>query len=234
MYKKGIIAVLIIVLLLSTIMLSSCSDDDILETEYFRYKVIGAEDAPKVSILGLTEKGKQLRNIIIPEEIDGKRVVMYKGKATTPNLRKIIISYNIESINTLGFSSGAIFASGYPNGLKILYINCTYKKCAQIGDGYIATTVDETYKRLVNYNWYYIANMQYLFNYEDAQNEGVFFIDDLNINEQLEIIPETPKREGYTFTGWYTEPECVNRIELQGYTKIDNEIVYLYAGWQKI
>ena len=75
--------------------------------------------------------------------------------------------------------------------------------------------------------------MQYLFNYEDAPNKGVSFVDDLDIGEELEIIPATPKRDGYTFIGWYSEPECLNRIELNGYVKTDDEIVYLYAGWEE-
>ena len=75
--------------------------------------------------------------------------------------------------------------------------------------------------------------MQYLYNFEDAQNKGVFFVDDLDIGEELEIIPEKPKREGFVFSGWYAEPECTNKVELNGYVKTDDAIVYLYAGWEE-
>ena len=71
------------------------------------------------------------------------------------------------------------------------------------------------------------------YNYPESPNKDVFFIDDLNVNEELEVIPEAPKRDGYTFIGWYAESECQNEIELDGYVKADEEIVFLYAGWEE-
>ncbi|MBP5308287.1 MAG: InlB B-repeat-containing protein [Clostridia bacterium] len=35
-------------------------------------------------------------------------------------------------------------------------------------------------------------------------------MDDVEDGEKVEIIPPDPKRDGYTFCGWYTEPECEN------------------------
>ena len=234
MYKRLTTIFLILVLLLSLLMLSSCFNKrKTYETEYFKYHIFEYDEEETIFIVGLTKKGEQLRNIVIPEEIDGKKVTDLSGHSTTPNLKKIIVSYNLFTINTpLGITKGSHFVNGYPDGLKVLYLNCKYVDSAHFGaGGYIATNAKDDYSNHQYMDFYKYANMQYMFNYEDAQNEGVFFIDDLDINEQLEIIPEIPNREGYKFTGWFAEPECINKIELQGYTKKDSEIVYLYAGW---
>ena len=45
------------------------------------------------------------------------------------------------------------------------------------------------------------------------------------------IAPSNPKREGCIFTGWYTEPECLNLYDF------NNQVVdsfALYAGWARI
>ena len=54
------------------------------------------------------------------------------------------------------------------------------------------------------------ANTSYLFNYEGAANDGYFFINSFECGGKIENTPYEPKREGYTFGGWYKEPECIN------------------------
>ena len=236
MQKKRFTVFLISILFLSLIGITyGCQPKQIYETETFRYQVFESDGEEWVSIEGLTEKGRQQKNIVIPEEIDGKRVAIYQGHDEAPNVKKIIVSYNIFTINSWGLSYGTLFIYGYPAGLKVLYVNCQYKKATSMEPHFlIASAALESFqKNIPNPNVYSIANMQYLFNYEAAQNKGVFFIDDLDIGEELEIFPEVPKREGYVFTGWYEEPECRNKIELDGYVKTDEEIVYFYAGWQE-
>jgi uncharacterized repeat protein (TIGR02543 family) len=49
--------------------------------------------------------------------------------------------------------------------------------------------------------------------------------------EYLEV-PEPPTREGYEFTGWYTDYACDSKW-IQDYYKIDSDLT-LYAGWQPI
>ena len=55
-----------------------------------------------------------------------------------------------------------------------------------------------------------IANTSYMFNYEGEPNERYFFINDFERGGVIEDTPYEPRREGYTFAGWYKEPECVN------------------------
>ena len=78
------------------------------------------------------------------------------------------------------------------------------------------------YKNLIDYTdkyiyeWddclhYQIANTSYMFNYEGAPNDGYFFINDFGRGGLIEDTPYEPQREGYTFGGWYKEPECINK-----------------------
>lgn len=46
------------------------------------------------------------------------------------------------------------------------------------------------------------------------------------------IAPDEPEREGYTFTGWYTDKELKNKFD---FTKtLVTKTITLYAGWEKI
>lgn len=54
-----------------------------------------------------------------------------------------------------------------------------------------------------------LANVTYFYNYDDCPNEGYYWV--YSWDETLiDYIPPEPTREGYTFGGWYKEPECVN------------------------
>ncbi len=49
---------------------------------------------------------------------------------------------------------------------------------------------------------------------------------------ELLEVPEPPTREGYTFTGWYTDAACLILWNVEERT-IESEMT-LYAGWEKI
>lgn len=49
-------------------------------------------------------------------------------------------------------------------------------------------------------------------------------------SETLEI-EENPVKEGYRFTGWYTDPDCTNRFDIENDTVTSS--MTLYAGWEK-
>ena len=44
--------------------------------------------------------------------------------------------------------------------------------------------------------------------------------------------PESPSREGYLFTGWYTDSGCYNLWDVENDT-VQSDMT-LYAGWQKL
>ena len=49
---------------------------------------------------------------------------------------------------------------------------------------------------------------------------------------QLLEVPEDPTREGYTFTGWYTDSACFELWDIENRT-IEADLT-LYAGWEKL
>ncbi len=100
--QKAITIVLVILLLLLSIgMTVGCIEKDKkLKTDTFRYHVVEVDGEERIAIDGLTEKGRLQKNIVIPEEIDGKKVFSYRGSDEAPNVEKIIILYNIMVINS--------------------------------------------------------------------------------------------------------------------------------------
>ena len=87
------------------------------------------------------------------------------------------------------------------------------------------------------------ANTSYLFNYEDAPNDGYFFINEFEYSEKIEDTPYEPIREGYTFGGWYKEAACTNewnfdedrlpQAEYDGEGNLQFVETKLYAKWIK-
>ena len=49
---------------------------------------------------------------------------------------------------------------------------------------------------------------------------------------ELVEVPEPPTREGYRFTGWYTDASCDILWNMEEHT-IDTDMT-LYAGWEKL
>ena len=48
---------------------------------------------------------------------------------------------------------------------------------------------------------------------------------------QLVEVEENPVKEGYTFTGWYTDKDCKNQFEVTK-DKVSDSMT-LYSGWEK-
>lgn len=78
------------------------------------------------------------------------------------------------------------------------------------------------------------ANIAFMNNYSEEINKGYYRADDVENGEKISE-PPAPEREGYIFTGWYTEAEAINlwnfdnRIDMS-----DGEELRLYAGWRAI
>ena len=49
---------------------------------------------------------------------------------------------------------------------------------------------------------------------------------------ELLVMPESPTREGYRFTGWYTDTACFEIWDVENRT-IEQDMT-LYAGWEKL
>ena len=199
--------------------------------EYFIYRVSRQRD--EVGILGLTDVGKEQEYLVIPESIDGRKVAYigcYSGLDSTEiikqygdgkhaqfqseKLKKIFFVSDVEMIKGWGVGN---FIENIPPFEAIFYISNregTFNRpevfffCTSL----IGETNLEEWDFLVEDPYYcnFAANVSYYYNYENAQNDGYYWIDNYEYGEIIEYIPENPLRDGYTFGGWYKEPECIN------------------------
>ena len=64
-------------------------------------------------------------------------------------------------------------------------------------------------------------------------SDNYYFLDNV-LNGDTLNKPENPTYDGYTFTGWFCEPECINKYNFQETVNIEKgEHLFLYAGWNK-
>ena len=127
------------------------------------------------------------------------------------------------------------------NGLK-LYDDRFDKRVFIMSEEYNSDEYGNTnfYQRIFPVDVYF-ANVSFMYNYTDAENQGYYWIDDLDYGTKIEYVPEDPVRDGYEFGGWYKEPECVNAWDFeedtlpeQALTDEGDELYQetrLYAKW---
>jgi len=100
------------------------------------------------------------------------------------------------------------------------------------------------------WNLFLIANIEFMYNYENAPNYGCYWIDDLETGEILSYIPPNPTRDGYTFDGWYADSECTIEYDFttpyikKEFVEMETEdayylvypkdyVTHIYAKWIK-
>lgn len=158
-------------------------------------------------------------------------------KDNLPKLNKIITNINLLPRNFIGYFN----LKSYYELYKYYEENKEFID-QQIQKGYF----DHLYKGIYAclFPQIRLANMQFMYNYDNAENDGYYWIDDINNGEKIEIIPENPIREGYTFGGWYNEQECVtefdfnqifNKSAIDEFTEYpENYVTFAYAKWIEI
>ena len=249
MKKKLWKAWIVLILAVMTFMVglfSGCSRDE--EWGYFTVKFYN--DRETAYITGLTEEGQQQRFLVIPEEIDGVKVYTIGERPLlqmwssigyadicSDKLEKIYIPFSTEIISGSFRNSSnlmkvvSIRDDYYINGFEYSIKRC-YSREVYIERGYTR-------------DCYVMSNVSYFYNYETEENNGYYWIDDWDYGSKIEFIPPEPEREGYTFGGWYKEPECINKWDFETdvlpeeRTEIneegEEEVVYqetkLYAKW---
>ena len=83
-------------------------------------------------------------------------------------------------------------------------------------------------------------NIAFILNYEDAPNDGYFFTYKTRLTGKIEE-PDEPKRIGYSFDGWYKDPECTIKLDFKTeriQIRYENgkpikEVLMIYAKWEK-
>ena len=217
-------------------------------TDYLRYSVMSSEKTKNlpienqdnyVLITGFTELGKQQERLDIPSEIEGYPVRCIGLVNFTNNASRLTVVYP-EKLKKL-FVTESVWA--IDKGAKELDI-------MMCSERYRVFTPHKTYlyKSVYDYNFkedelYYgegssaelniaLANITFMNNYPLEDNGGHYRLDNVEKDEKL-IEPPAPELEGYTFTGWYTEEECIYKYDFD--TTLDIELGYefvLYAGWK--
>ncbi len=222
------------------------------ESKYFSYIYANGEKDSWLCLVGLTEEGKKQRYIYIPSNIDGHNIGSL-GRLRFPNRyfkwdesvceklfmqEDIVTSFSdFEAAENL--KKVFVIDIGIPNENTLTYSHNYY--VSKINYDAVKESEYKIKEKLLP------ANISYNYNYEDSKNYGVYFIDDCDYGSKIEYIPANPTREGYTFDGWYKEPECINKWNFESDTlpeevkevneNNEEEVKFqetkLYAKWNK-
>ena len=91
------------------------------------------------------------------------------------------------------------------------------------------------YESFIEY--YYLSNIEFMYNYENAPTKGYYWIDDLETGETLMYLPPNPTREGYEFIGWFLSEDSEGNgvgTEVGILTPVTTARNHtLYANWGK-
>lgn len=185
------------------------------------------------------------------------------------NLKKLYISArDTDFCNTLGdlrdIISRSISNGKVPNLQKIIYgANVSFSDWPDsnkniktiVNDFVFEQSLDSYYNRneygtMKNCSVEYFesgqfkrANVQFLYNYENAPNEGYCWVDDIENGEKIEVMPTVSLRKGYKFGGWYADKECniefnfeqeIEKQAVEGFIYPENYVTYIYAKWIEI
>ena len=244
-------------LLLAVVVLSFCGCDDewypginrsISEHDGVQYQLWHGE----YRVYRLTEEAQKREVIYIPDEINGYPVTTlgistvysasFRGSLYGEGVKRIYFPWSIEETvaqfvffeNTYVISSSAERTMDKSTFENIYVIpNYAYNNGISIHKVIIdASTKDNIIP----------ANISFLFNYDNPPNKNYFFVDLIEETGKLTKPPYNPKREGYTFAGWYKEPDCINAwdfdtdvvtIEFDEEGNRIYEEICLYAKWIK-
>ena len=234
--KKNAVLLIVVILLFITIPLGliGCETEyqknikRIFETDFFRCINYNGEDT--VQIIELTKRGAEQEYIIIPQEINGMKVVLisdwikgmsnYQSKSgrKSEKIKKLFIKDNlILSGDIYSFSSNPIDVIFLNNEVtkatmwSFSHINNFYFNNIEIAKRYFD---DEKYvKKYNNCNIRFYLNNQLI--WLDCYNEkGVYALPD-NVDEKTE---------------WYTDKEYQKKWNKE-YPVDDNTELNLYAKW---
>lgn len=189
------------------------------EYGYFQYIIAGEstyishKDDDSLIIVGFTDSGKEQETLDIPREIDGHPVKLIGLNENygfwhnlshevhcSDKLRKIYIFDNIERIEFFYGAEVEIMVCSETNNLNFYSLGVAYKNM------YFYRPL---YEELGSPNEFKPANINFMNNYPLEDNGGLYRLDNIEASENIPEPPD-PTIEGYEFTGWYTELECIN------------------------
>lgn len=220
------------------------------ESGYYKYSVDDYKGIQKAYITGLTELGMEQTELVYPSTIDGYTVYgigyyyttlaysMPAGEIKSENLQKFFMPEpQIENINrpeVFNLDHGKVI--NWNNSYLDKSAYCELYASVQVyGYNLFSNNAITTFNFL-------IANVSYMYNYDNAPNDGYYWVDTYD-ESLITFIPPNPTREGYTFCGWYKETDCTSEWDFEAditgkeiymdrettYGEYDG--LYLYAKW---
>ena len=213
---------------------------EIQESGYFKY-LTDRDD--EVAIIGFTPSGQEQETLEIPRKIDGKPVkyIGYRDydnsglmaaqyyRLESENLKKLYVYDNIYYIEEDAFADIPEVCLMWCSNTSEVFSH------SDISDFTRIFVYEPVYESLGEKepSIFAIANIVFMNNYSDEVNGGYYRLDNVEEDEKIPEPPD-PEREGYKFTGWYTESECENLWSFNESPVIEEgEEFRLYAGWHK-
>lgn len=231
----------------SCFLLSGCSKEDksVHEDGFFRYIYVESRQSQNkknktIAIVGLTALGREQVTLDIPYEINDCPVsrIGYYHYQYAGNLEEHIFRCG-ESLKRIFIHSNIKFIQRFEGkGVELMI-------CSSLSmpdrDAYVKAGSTYFCKHLYTELGYddpndqsaaHLADVAFLNNYELDSKETIYRVDNLNSDNKIDLPPE-PVRDGYSFTGWYTEPECTNAWDFNVVPSTNEEDqLNLYAGWK--
>lgn len=217
-------------------------------------KGVSFDDQKNIAI-GNLKSGFSSNYVFVPSEINGYTVrelgcgngfgggygYLYSNKPETEEEP----GYSLERFycpNTINY-----IRSGYmrnTNDLNVFYCGAILNVLVLLGDNikiYVPNEKYEEFYKAIDKGFehrkddLYRANVSYMLNYET--NNPYYYVDNYEYGEIIQYIPPEPKREGYTFLGWYQDPEGIMEWEFKEnkLSKLEEEEfkeTKLYAKWE--
>lgn len=187
-------------------------------------------------IVGFTESGMQQETLDIPAEINGYQVkrigLIDHGYPGTELSRRVVCN---EKLNKL-FVPSSVVSIQYFEGKDVSFMICD-----EFTDMEYSFTLShykniylysKRFKELnLNSDYIFSANVSFELNYQAEDMSKLYRVDNAEGDEKI-TVPPKPVRDGHSFTGWYTEPECTNIWDFNISPNIENgHTMVLYAGW---
>lgn len=250
-YSIFIIAIFIIISCLTTGCTPITEREDYLEKDGFM-ALITSTELKTAKLIGIIGDANKKEDLVVPAEIDGYKITVISSN----RMGSFFDRYKAKKIfipgNNFYFSGEYIlfpraakrillskdsdsYDRGFYHGEKIsVNLETRDKFPYNIGYLYVAKTklkeFEDKYLPLNEETFFFAANISYFYNFDDAPNDGYYWIDDLDEDQKIQTIPPNPTREGYEFGGWFIDNNCTTAFKFDTYIKGDMEL-NLYAKW---